>query len=50
MEGVARVEVDFDAKTATVTMEAGKSLSREACDKAFEGSRYKVASFESSGG
>jgi hypothetical protein len=38
--------VDFNKKTATVTMKSGKSLSKEACDKAFVGSNYKVASFQ----
>ncbi len=38
--------MDFEAKTATVTMKAGQTLSKDACDKAFEGSKYKVAKFE----
>jgi hypothetical protein len=40
------VEVDFNAKTAAVTMAAGKTLTKEACDKAFEGSKYSVSKFE----
>ena len=27
-------------------MTPGKSLSKEACDQAFEGSRYRVSSFQ----
>jgi hypothetical protein len=42
--------VNFEAKTATVTMKAGQSLSKEACEKAFEGSKYKVAKFETTSG
>jgi hypothetical protein len=42
--------VDFDAKTATVTMKAGQNLSKEACEKAFEGTKYKVAKFEPASG
>jgi copper chaperone CopZ len=45
MDGVADVQVDFDKKTADVTMEDGKSLSKEACDQAFAGTKYTVASF-----
>jgi hypothetical protein len=44
------VDVDFNAKTATVRMKAGFSLSKEACEKAFEGSKYTVAKFESASG
>lgn len=36
------VETDFAAKTATVTMKEGKTLTPEAVAKAFEGSRYAL--------
>ena len=49
IEGVASAEVDFDAKTAAVTMVPGKTLTREDCAKAFVGTKYTVASFESTG-
>lgn len=38
--------VDFEAKTASVTMKPGQVLSKEACEKAFEGTKYRVAKFE----
>jgi len=44
------VVVDFQAKTATLTMKAGQNLSKEACEKAFEGTKYKVSKFDSIGG
>jgi len=50
IEGVASVEVDFAAKTASVTMQPGKSLTREDCDKAFTGTNYTVGSFEAAAG
>ena len=40
------MDVDFSTKTATITMEQGRSLSRENCEAAFADTRYKVASFE----
>ena len=46
MEGVDSVDVDFDAKTATVKMKPGQSLTKEACDKALAGTQYKVSKFE----
>lgn len=46
IDGVSKVEVDFASKKAIVTMKPGKSLSKETCDEAFQGSRYSVASFE----
>jgi hypothetical protein len=45
IDGVASVEADFNAKTATVAMKPGQTLTQTQCDKAFEGSRYTVASF-----
>jgi hypothetical protein len=43
---VASVEADFDAKTATVTMQPGKTLTRVDCETAFKSTSYGVASFE----
>jgi len=43
---VRSVEVNFEARTATVSMESGKSLSREDCERALKGSIYSVQSFE----
>lgn len=45
IDGVESVTVDFETKQATVHMEPGKALSREACDKAFGNSGYFVSSF-----
>jgi len=45
-DGVASVEADFETKKATVTMQPGKSLTSEDCDKAFAGTKYSVAAFE----
>jgi len=45
LDGVAAVEVDVEAKTATIRMEPGKSISREDCEKALGGSRYTVSAF-----
>lgn len=39
---MAAVETNFDAKTATVVMKAGRALTPEAVTKAFEGSRYAL--------
>lgn len=49
IEGVTSAEVDFDTKTATVTMMPGKTLTREDCAKALTGTKYVIASFESAG-
>jgi len=40
------VDADFDAKTATVTMQPGKTLTRADCESAFKSSSYGIASFE----
>jgi hypothetical protein len=40
------VEADFDTKSATVTMQPGKTLTRADCENAFKSSNYGVASFE----
>jgi hypothetical protein len=45
---VADVEVDFGNKSADVTMQPGMTLTREACDRAFAGSKYAVADFAES--
>ena len=45
MDGVADIQVDFSSKTADITMQPGKSLSKDACDKALQGTKYGVASF-----
>lgn len=40
------MRVDFAAKTATVTLRPGKSLSKERCDDAFRDTPYRVSSVE----
>jgi copper chaperone CopZ len=45
IEGVRSVEVSFEEKRALVTMEPGKELTQEACDKSFGNSGYFVSSF-----
>ena len=40
------MRVNFAAKTATVTLRPGKSLSKERCYDAFRGTSYRVSSFE----
>jgi hypothetical protein len=42
--------VSFEAKTAAVTMKPGQTLTKEACEKAFEGTKYKVSKFETPAG
>lgn len=44
------MDIDFQAKTAAVTMQPGKTLTRQDCDKALDGTRYKVTSFEAAAG
>ncbi|MBI5506471.1 MAG: heavy-metal-associated domain-containing protein [Deltaproteobacteria bacterium] len=46
LDGAASAEVDFAAKTATVTMAPGKTLTREDCTKALAGTKYTISSFE----
>lgn len=46
IDGVASVEADFATKIATVTMKAGKTLTRAECEEAFKGTKYGVQSFE----
>jgi hypothetical protein len=45
VDGVGDVTVDFARKTATVTMKAGHTLDKAACERAFEGQSYRVADF-----
>ncbi len=40
------IDVDFAAKTATVTMAPGKEFTRAQCDEAFKDSKYTVGTFE----
>lgn len=47
---MSSVDVDFEAKTALITMEPGRELSKTQCEKAFGESRYKVLSFEAKSG
>jgi copper chaperone CopZ len=46
VDGVESVEIDFDTKQATVRVQAGHTLSVEACDKAFGNAGYFVDSIE----
>jgi copper chaperone CopZ len=46
LDGVDKAEVDFESKTVTITMKEGKTLTKEALDKAFEGSKFSVTKFE----
>lgn len=40
------MEVDFDTKKAVVTMQPGKTVTREQCAQAFTGTKYSIESFE----
>lgn len=40
------VEVDFDSKTATITMKDGKALSKDAINKAFKDSQFSCTKLE----
>jgi hypothetical protein len=42
MKGVADVRIDFQKKTAAVTMKAGAAMTGKDVAKAFKGSRYKI--------
>jgi len=46
VDGVEKVEVNFDDKNATVDMAPGKTLSADSCEKAFGNSGYFVSSFD----
>jgi hypothetical protein len=45
MPDVANVEINFDAKTATVTAKADKTISRESVETALKGAGYGVTDF-----
>jgi copper chaperone CopZ len=49
LEGVDKVEVEFPARIATITMKEGATLSEESLKKAFEGSKFTVEKFEQEG-
>lgn len=40
------MDVDFDTGKTVVTMQPGKTLTREQCVKAFEGTKYTVQAFD----
>ena len=46
IDGVTVKDVDFNKKTATIDTAIDAAAARAACEKAFEGSRYKVVSFD----
>jgi copper chaperone CopZ len=46
IDGVASIDADFETKIATITMQPGKTLTKADCEKAFEGTKYGVASFQ----
>lgn len=46
LDGVEKAKVDFASKTVTITMKEGKTLTKEALDKAFEGGKFSVTKFE----
>ena len=49
MKGVESVKIDFQKKTAEVTMKDGASMTAKDAAKAFKGSRYGVSKFGKSG-
>ena len=46
LDGVEKVEVDFKAKSATVSLKPGAKLTKDDVQKAFQGTKYGVTSFE----
>ena len=46
LDGVDKVEIDFETKIATISMKDGKQLSEEALKEALEGSKFGVKKFE----
>ncbi|MCA8935757.1 MAG: heavy-metal-associated domain-containing protein [Planctomycetes bacterium] len=46
LEGVDKVEIDYETKTATITMKDGKTLTKDDLEKAFDGTKFGVESFE----
>lgn len=45
MPDVSAVDVDFNAKTATITMKEGKKTDRNSVETALQASGYGVVSF-----
>jgi len=46
MDNVDKVRINFAAKTATVTLQPGTTLTKEQCDAAFNDSPYGILSLE----
>ena len=46
LSDVDKVVVDFKAKTATVSMKAGKTLAKDTVEKALKDKGYGVTSFD----
>ena len=46
VDGVEKVEVNFDEKNATVDMAPGKTLTADSCEQAFDNSGYFISSFD----
>ena len=49
IENVEKVTFDTKTKRATLKVAKGKTVSKEACENALKGSRYKVKSFGAAG-
>ena len=49
MEGVDRIDIDYEAKTATVRMKGDVALTKEGVEKAFKGTSYGVTSVTKKG-
>jgi hypothetical protein len=46
MDNVDKVRINFAAKTATVTLQPGTTLTKEECDAVFKDSPYGVLSLK----
>lgn len=46
LDGVDKVEIDFESRTATITMKDGKKLTEESLKEAFADSKFGVKTFE----
>lgn len=46
LDGVDKVEIDFESRTATINMKDGKKLTEDALKKAFADSKFGVKTFE----
>ena len=46
LDGVDKVEIEFESRVATISMKDGKKLTEDALKKAFEGSKFGVKTFE----